>query len=140
MFVWLFVWGLSSHSRLFHSLPMKGYKASIYNGHLRGPVTLTPNAEHLSVELSLPVLTTQASRGWYSNTPPSACGAKEYLFKNVNDINQKKNTLTLFLYTVIFVYNVLKHHIQKIPTKTNYDYTVINQFSFQRKCKKWYTI
>ena len=27
-------------------------------GHLRGPVTLTPNAKRLAVELSLPVLTT----------------------------------------------------------------------------------
>ena len=30
--------------------------ASVYNGHLRGHVTLTPVAESLSVELSLPVL------------------------------------------------------------------------------------
>ena len=30
---------------------------SFYNGHLRGPVTLTPVAELLAVELSLPVLT-----------------------------------------------------------------------------------
>ena len=32
--------------------------ASVYNGHLRGPVTLTPIAGHLTVELSLPVFTT----------------------------------------------------------------------------------
>ena len=49
--------------------------ASIYNGHLRGPVTLTPNAERLAVELSLPVLTTRVCRGWDSNTQPSAFGA-----------------------------------------------------------------
>ena len=30
--------------------------ASVFNGHLRGPVTLTPVAERLSVELSLPFL------------------------------------------------------------------------------------
>ena len=30
--------------------------AYIYSSHFRGPVTLTPNAEHLAVELSLPVL------------------------------------------------------------------------------------
>ena len=29
--------------------------ASVYNGHLRGPVTLTPIAERLAVDLSLPV-------------------------------------------------------------------------------------
>ena len=32
--------------------------ASVYNGYLRGPVTLTPVAEHLTVQLSLPVFTT----------------------------------------------------------------------------------
>ena len=30
---------------------------TVYNGHLRGPVILTPNAERLTVELSLPVFT-----------------------------------------------------------------------------------
>ena len=32
---------------------------TVYNGHLRGPVTLTPVAERLAVELSLPVFTTK---------------------------------------------------------------------------------
>ena len=31
---------------------------TVYDGHLRGPVTLTPVAERLAVELSLPVFTT----------------------------------------------------------------------------------
>ena len=31
--------------------------ASVQNGHLRGPVTLTPTAERLAVKLSLPVFT-----------------------------------------------------------------------------------
>ena len=82
----LFVWGFSSHSRIFHwyrdatitgeglqiltytwhswQLSNEGYVphllwhgTSFYNGHLRGPVTLTPVAELLAVELSLPVLT-----------------------------------------------------------------------------------
>ena len=29
---------------------------AVYNGHLRGPVTLTPIAERFAMELSLPVL------------------------------------------------------------------------------------
>ena len=49
--------------------------ASVYYGHLRGPVTLTPNAERLAVELSLHVLTTWVCRCWDSNTQPSACGS-----------------------------------------------------------------
>ena len=41
---------------LWHSYPL--YPLSVYNSHLRGPVTLTPITEHLAAELSLPVLTT----------------------------------------------------------------------------------
>ena len=48
--------------------------ASIYNGHLRGHMTLTLNAERLAAELSLPVLTTWSYCGWDSNTQPSDCG------------------------------------------------------------------
>ena len=46
----------------------------LYNGHLRGSMTLTPNAERLAVELSLPLLTTSVCRAWDSNTQPSAYG------------------------------------------------------------------
>ena len=45
---------------------------AVNNGHLRGPVTLTPIAERLAVELSLHVFTTEVSRGSDSNTQPSA--------------------------------------------------------------------
>ena len=54
-------WG---YFRLPHLL---WHGASVYNGHLWGPVTLTPIAEHWAVELSLPVLTTLDCRGWDSN-------------------------------------------------------------------------
>ena len=38
----------------FFSVPhLLWHRTSIYNGHLRGPVTLTPIAERLAVELSL---------------------------------------------------------------------------------------
>ena len=50
------------------------HRASIYSGHLRGPVTLAPNAERWAVELSLPVLTTYVCRGLDSNTQPSTSG------------------------------------------------------------------
>ena len=65
-------WGFFSVSHL----PWHG--TSVYNGHLRGPVTLTPIAERLAGELSLPVLTCQVCRGWDSNTQPSACGANAF--------------------------------------------------------------
>ena len=40
---------------------------TVYNGHLRGPVTLTPVAERLAVELSLPVFTNRVCRDRESN-------------------------------------------------------------------------
>ena len=46
--------------------------ASVFNGHLRGPVTHAPIAERLAVELLLPVFTSSVCRGWDSKTQPSA--------------------------------------------------------------------
>ena len=62
--------------------------ASVYNSHLREPVTPTPIAELLAVELSLPAFTTEICRGWDSNTQPSACGANALTVYN-NIINNK---------------------------------------------------
>ena len=62
-------WGFISLQHLWLGHPF------IMNGHLRGPVTLSPNAERLAVKLSLHVLTTKVCRGWDSNTQSSACGA-----------------------------------------------------------------
>ena len=47
------------------------YGPTLYNGHLRGPVTLTPVADRLAVELSLPVFTIQVccDRGLNSYLP-----------------------------------------------------------------------
>ena len=43
----------------FFSVPhLLWHVASVYNGRLWGPVTLTPIAKHLAAELSLPVFTT----------------------------------------------------------------------------------
>ena len=50
---------------------LQWHRTSVYNGHLRGLVTLTPVAEHLAVELSL----TYGCRDWDSNTQPSPCRA-----------------------------------------------------------------
>ena len=53
------------------------YRATptVYNGHLRGLVTLTPIAEHLAMELSLPVLNgrfNSVAAAGDSKTQPSA--------------------------------------------------------------------
>ena len=42
-------------------------RESVYSGHFRLPVTLTPVAERLAVKLSLPDFTTWVCRGWDSN-------------------------------------------------------------------------
>ena len=49
----------------FFSVPhLLWHGASVYNGYLRGPMTLTPIAERLAVELSLPVFTTLSRLGF----------------------------------------------------------------------------
>ena len=46
-----------------------------FYGHLREPVIITPNAEPLVLELSLPVFTNYVFCDWDSNTQSFACGA-----------------------------------------------------------------
>ena len=60
------LWGFFSVPRLLW------HGTSVFNGHLRGPVTLTP-AERLAMVLSLPAFTTYVCRGWDLNTQPSTC-------------------------------------------------------------------
>ena len=50
---------MATEQRGFFSVPhLLCHRASVYNVHLRGPVTITPIAERLAVELLLPVITT----------------------------------------------------------------------------------
>ena len=50
---------MATEQWLFFSVPhLLWHGASVYNGHLRGPVTLTHTAERFALELSLPVFTT----------------------------------------------------------------------------------
>ena len=63
-------WGFFSASHLLW------HGTSVYNGHLRRLMTLTPIAERLAVvELSLPAFTTKVCRGWGSNNQPFTCRA-----------------------------------------------------------------
>ena len=63
-------WGfLSVQHLLWHG-------ASVNNGHLRGPVTLTPIVERLAVKQSLPVLwLSSVAAGIQTPHLPLACGA-----------------------------------------------------------------
>ena len=72
---WKFWPKLGTHGHwalgFFNVPPLIWHGASVYNSHLRGPVTLSPITERLAVELSYLVC-----RGWDSNKPkPSGCGA-----------------------------------------------------------------
>ena len=60
-------WGLFYVSHLLEN------ETTVNNGHLWGPVTLTPIVEQLAVELSLPILATYVCHGWDSNDQPSTC-------------------------------------------------------------------
>ena len=45
-------------------------QSKLYNGYLRGPVTLAPIAERLAVKLSLPDFTTKVCQGFEQPTFP----------------------------------------------------------------------
>ena len=55
---------LACHGSLWHG-------ASVYNGHVRGPMTLAPIFERCAVELSLSVFTIKVSSNYDSNIQPS---------------------------------------------------------------------
>ena len=93
-------WPLSSENSLAHLLL---HRASFYNGHLQGPVTLTPIAEHLAVELSLPVFMTWVSCGWDSNTQPSPMrGKRSY------PLRHRRSKILIDIYTWIYTGIIFK--------------------------------
>ena len=61
-------------------------------------VLITPNAKHLAVEQSLPVLTTWVCRGWDSNTQHSACGANALTQHATTAADYRKRRKTDFFY------------------------------------------
>ena len=99
----------------FFSVPhLLRHGASIYNGHLREPVTLTPIAERLAVELSLPVFTTLVCRGWDSNTQPSARGTNtlnDYATSAVYHDTKKKLKMHNSFYHTIKILNILANQL-----------------------------
>ena len=59
----------------FLSVPhLQWHGASVYNGYLGGPATLTPIVERLAVELSIPVFMTYICCGWDLSTQPMLVG------------------------------------------------------------------
>ena len=68
---------------------------SVYNSHFRGHVTLIPNAERLTVELSLTVYSAKVCRGRNLITQPSACGNNQ-LWVTCMAIMVSFETITMF--------------------------------------------
>ena len=60
---------------------------TLYNGQLRGAVTVTPVAERLGVELELPFFTTQIRRDRGSNSDILHPQLVEVTFKKTNRYN-----------------------------------------------------
>ena len=73
---------------------------TVYNGHLRGPLTLTPMTERLAVELSLPVFSTKVFHSWDSNAQPSACEANALTHCSVAAVLRNKKAKVIVV--VIF--------------------------------------
>ena len=65
------LWPLSSE-RSLACQNLLWHGASVYDGNLQGPVTLTTIAERLAVELSLPVFTTFVASGIRTSNLPLA--------------------------------------------------------------------
>ena len=94
----------------FFSVPhLLWHSASVYNGHLRGPLTLTPVAEHLVVELSLSVLRLRtvaagirtpklphARRTFYRTAPPSRSKASDTAWWETWEKTRSENLSVVF--------------------------------------------
>ena len=87
--------------------------ASVYDGQLRGSVTLKPIAERLAVELSLPVFTTYVCRGWDSKTQPFTCGAN--VLTHCAIFNRKKFVSIINL-TRILIFDLINQIFNNVYT------------------------
>ena len=89
-------------------------------------MTLTPIAERLAVELSLPVFTTYVCCGWESNTQPSACGANALTYYATAAVEslvfcREKYMLSTVFSKLSYYINCITHtfHINGIENKTH---------------------
>ena len=83
----------------FFSVPhLLWHRPTLYYGYLRGPVTFTPVAKRLAVELSLPVLTTEVCRDISrmrgersTSTPPRRYSLRWVIYKVIYFASQLTN-------------------------------------------------
>ena len=94
-------WGFSNASHLVWHGP------TFYNWHIRGPVTLTPHAEGLLVELSLCVFTNQVCRKRGSNPDIQHTRWTLYLYATAAVNNSKYFTTPNTMILVFFIWKKL---------------------------------
>ena len=84
--------------RDFSVLYVLWHGASVYNGHLRGTITLTTVAERLEKELSLLVFTTYVCSDRDSNIQPSAIEANALIDCTTAVVRMLSNTFYVLLF------------------------------------------
>ena len=77
-------------------VPLSSEGSLTCHGHLRGPVTLTPVAERLAVELSLPVFTTQVCRDRGSNSDLPHARRTLYLYATTAVAEKEKQNIKIW--------------------------------------------
>ena len=98
-------WPISAHMAIeqwgFFSVPqLLWHGASVYNDHLRELVTLTPVAEVLAVELSLPVLMTGLSRTGFKHPTFRMWGERSNRLRHRSVGNLVNKLLLIFPFTI----------------------------------------
>ena len=100
-------WPLSSKGSLKWHTYILWHGTSVYNGHLRGPVTLTPTVERFSSgAVTACFFSIQVYCGWDSNTQPSACEANTPKRSHMSTMKKRKDS---FLRNLISHKSVLYH-------------------------------
>ena len=101
--------------RVLQRAKLLWHGTSVYNGHLRGPVPLTPVAERLAAELSLPVFTTLVCRDRGSKPDLPHAMRTLYLYANckVNKFTLKVRYIVCCLIYSVFletIKNITRHN------------------------------
>ena len=95
-------WRAANFTYARHSWPLM-FMMAVYDGHLRGPVTLSPIAERLVVKLSLPVFTTwvYSDRGSHPDLPHTRQTLYLYATAAVSRVDWcKRHTNIPLLYSI----------------------------------------
>ena len=123
-------WGILSVPHLLW------HRASVYNGHLRGPVTLTLTAERLAVESVLLVFTTKLCRSLDSNTQTSACGTNALTYCATAEVGYENDiNPSLILWMIYNINSLLPTFLIFLNPGSVWHITSSLMFSRLSKCR-----